>query len=68
MAYQELLADVQAGAISPSRVENAYSAIQVMKERVAGAQPSAAAGASGSSSYPENVGAPETIQPEKGAG
>jgi beta-N-acetylhexosaminidase len=69
-AFQGLLADAQAGRIPRTRIEQAYEAVQAIKQRVAGATPPAgpasATGASGqeSGSYPENIGASETIEPE----
>jgi beta-N-acetylhexosaminidase len=68
-AFQGLLADVQSGRIPRARIEQAYEAIQTLKQRVAGAKPAAAsasaAAAAGqeSGAYPESVGAPETIKP-----
>ncbi len=67
-AYQELLGIVQSGGIMASRIESAYSAIEAMKERVAGAKPAAATAGSGEGAYPGNISAPETIKPEQGAG
>jgi beta-N-acetylhexosaminidase len=64
-AYAGLREDLRSGGIPRSRVEDAYSAIMTLKTRVAGAMPAATAN-SQASSYPEYVGAPETIQPEKG--
>jgi beta-N-acetylhexosaminidase len=66
-AFQGLLVDAQSGRISRARIEQAYEAIQTLKERVAGAAPSAASASSPgqeSGSYPENIGAPETVKPE----
>ncbi len=69
-AFEGLLADAQAGQMLRARIEQAYQAVLTVKERVAGATPPAgpasATGESGqeSGSYPENIGAPETIKPE----
>jgi beta-N-acetylhexosaminidase len=69
-AFRGLLADAQAGGIPRARIEQAYQAVQTLKGRVAGAAPPSGsageAGAAGeeSGSYPENIGAPETLQPE----
>jgi beta-N-acetylhexosaminidase len=65
-AYTTLREDVRAGGIPRNRVEEAYNAIIALKTKVAGGAPQTTANDSQSSSYPENVGAPETISPEKG--
>ena len=65
-AYAGLREDLRSGGIPRSRVEDAYSAIMALKARIAGATPTATANTRSASSYPEYVGAPETIQPEKG--
>ncbi len=65
-AYAALREDLHTGGISPSRVEDAYNAIMALKAKVAGAAPQTTANYSQASSYPESVGAPETIRPEKG--
>jgi beta-N-acetylhexosaminidase len=65
-AYAGLREDLHTGGIPRGRVEDAYDAIMALKTRVAGATPTATANYSQASSYPEYVGAPETIQPEKG--
>jgi beta-N-acetylhexosaminidase len=67
-AFQGLFADARAGRIPRARIEQAYQAVQTIKRRVGGAPspvgPASATGASDqeSGSYPENVGAPETIK------
>jgi beta-N-acetylhexosaminidase len=69
-AFKGLLADAEAGRIPRARIEQAYRAVLTLKERVAGAAPPSGsaeeAGASGqeSDSYPGNVGASETLEPE----
>jgi beta-N-acetylhexosaminidase len=70
IAYRRLLVLAQSGGIRRSRLEEAYQAIRGLKERVAGASPAQAAqgsaspAAEGAISYPESVGAPETVKPE----
>lgn len=64
-AYQTLRDDVQTGGIPRSRVEDAYNAIMTLKTRVAGAAPQTASVGNQASSYPESVGEPETVTPEK---
>jgi beta-N-acetylhexosaminidase len=68
-AYARLLLAVQAEGIHRDRLERANRMIQALKERVAGASPrtsSSAAVASGeeANSYPESIGAPETVKPQ----
>lgn len=65
-AYVGLREDLRTGGIPRSRVEEAYNAIMALKVRIAGAAPQTSANYSQASSYPEDIGAPETIQPEKG--
>jgi beta-N-acetylhexosaminidase len=65
-AYATLREDLRTGAIPRSRVEDAYHAIMALKAKIAGATPQITANDSQASSYPEDVGAPETISPEEG--
>lgn len=65
-AYVGLREDLRTGGIPRSRVEEAYTAIMALKVRIAGATSQTSANYSQASSYPEDIGAPETIQPEKG--
>ncbi len=65
-AYNGLREDLHTGGIPRSRVEDAYSAIMALKTRIAGAPATSTANYSQASSYPGYVGAPETVQPEKG--
>lgn len=65
-AYVGLQEDLRTGGIPRSRVEDAYDAIMALKVRIAGAAPQTSANYSQASSHPEDIGTPETIQPEKG--
>lgn len=65
-AYVGLREDLRTGGIPRSRVEEAYTAIMALKVRIAGATSQTSANYSQASSYPEDIGAPETMQPEKG--
>jgi beta-N-acetylhexosaminidase len=61
-AFHRLQEVAHSGGISRNRLEEADQAIQSLKELVAGAPP--AESLEGNTPYPENVGPPETIQPE----
>jgi beta-N-acetylhexosaminidase len=65
-AYMALREDLRTGGIPRSRVEQAYKAIMALKVEVAGATPETAANYSPAAPYPEYVGTPKTISPEKG--
>ena len=65
-AYATLREDLRTGGIPRSRVEDAYNAIMALKAKIAGATPQTNANYSQASSYPEDIGQPETISPEKG--
>ncbi|HTW41545.1 MAG TPA: glycoside hydrolase family 3 N-terminal domain-containing protein [Solirubrobacteraceae bacterium] len=65
-AYATLREDLRTGGIPHSRVEDAYNAIMALKAKIAGAAPQTTANYSQASSYPEDIGPPETISPEKG--
>ncbi len=73
-AFQSLLAVAEAGGIPQARIQEAYEAVETIKERVAGASVpatdtgSSASSAGEASSYPEDPGAPETIEPEHHSG
>jgi beta-N-acetylhexosaminidase len=71
-AFQRLLFVAEHGGIVRSRLEQAYRAILDIKARVAGATNAGPATATQSpqqesSSYPESIGAPETVKPEVGS-
>jgi beta-N-acetylhexosaminidase len=61
IAFGRLIELANAGGITRSRLEEADTAIQSLKGLVAGAS---APPSEGTASYPESVGAPETVQPE----
>jgi beta-N-acetylhexosaminidase len=65
-AYLGLREDLRTGGIPRNRVEDAYNAIMALKAKIAGAAPQTTANYSQASSYPEDIGPPETISPEKG--
>jgi beta-N-acetylhexosaminidase len=65
-AYVGLCEDLRTGGIPRNRVEDAYNAIMALKAKIAGAAPQTTANYSQASSYPEDIGPPETISPEKG--